>query len=430
MSNKKKGLLVVVSSVLILALGAGAVALVSTSVANAQSVGFQRLSLKFSNPVDTQRFDGENRFPGKGPENDSYLAEALGISVEELQAAREKASAAAMEAAIQSGDITEEQASIMEARQALKGYIDNEALTATALGVTEEELQAAHEEGKSPRDLMGELGISEADFQAAMETAYKAAIQQAVEDGVITQEQADLILNSETILSRGGPGGLNGKGGAGDMQGRGVPAGFQGKGEKMDTYLAEALGISVEELQAAREKASDAAMEAAVESGEITEEQANLMEARQALKGYINQETLTASALGITVEELQSARDQGKSIRDLMDELGITEEDFQAAMKTAYEAVVQQAVEDGVVTQEQADLILNKEMNPGFGGPGGFPGMGNGEDQPGGPGQPGGQGPCQPGQNPPDMPGQRQNPPGGSNGFPGEPYSPTPEGDA
>jgi len=418
MSSKKISLLVIVSSVLILALSAGAVALVSTSVANAQSTGFQRVGAKFSDLIHDKRADGKDGFPrgrgfpGRGEENDTYLAEALGISVEQLQAAREKASTAAMDAAIESGEITEEQLSLMQVRQALKGYIDQETLTAKALGITVEELQAAREEGKSPRDLMDELGISEEEFQAAMQAAHEAAVQQAVEDGVITQVQADLILDSEASFAPGGPGGSTGKDGPGELQGREGAANFPGRGENMDTYLAEALGISVEELQAARQKASEAAMDAAVESGEITEEQVNLMEVRQALKGYIDQKDLTATALGITVEELQAAREEGKSPRDLMDELGISTEDFQAAMQAAHEAAIQQAVDDGVITQEQADLILKSEMNLSPGGHGGFPGSGGGMGQPGGPGQPG------------------QNPPGGPNGFPGGPNSPTPEGDA
>lgn len=426
MSSKKKSFLVIVSSVLILALSAGAVALVSTSVANAQSTSFERMGLKFSNLIHSQRtdrvdgFPGGRGFPGQEPENDTYLAEALGISVEELQAAREKASAAAMEAAIESGEITEDQASLMQAHQALKGYIDQDALTAETLGITLEELQAAREEGKSPNDLMDELGISAEDFQAAMRAAYEAAIQQAVDDGVITQEQADLFLESEASFAPGGHGESNGKGGPGDGQGREGPASFSGHGENMNTYLAEALGITEEELQAAREKASTAAMEAAVESGAITKEQASLMQVHQALKGQIDQEALTAKALGITVEDLQAAREEGKSLGDLMDELGIVSEDFQTAMQAAYEAAVQQAVDEGVITQEQADLILNSEMNSGPDRPGGFPGFGGGAGQPGGPGQP-----CQ---NPPGMPGQ--NPPGGSNGFPGGPNIPTPEGDA
>jgi hypothetical protein len=279
---------------------------------------------------------------------------------------------------------------------------------------------------------MDELGISQEDFQASMKSAYEAEIQQAVDVGVITQEQVDMILENELGFVPGVPGGLKERGAPGDVQRPGGPDGFSGRGENMDTYLAEALGISVEELQAAREKASTAAMEAAVESGEITEEQATMVKARQTLRGYIDQDALTAKALGITVEELQAARDEGKSPRDLMDELGISQEDFQTAMKSAYEAAIQQAVDNGVITQEQADLILDGEMNFGPGGPGGFPGRGNEAGQPGMQGQPGG--PCQPGApgqpgtNPPSTPGQ--NPPGGSNGLPGGLNSPTPEGDA
>jgi lambda repressor-like predicted transcriptional regulator len=427
MVSKKKSITVIVSVVLFLALGAGMGALVSTSVANAQSTRFQLVGVKFSNLVHQPRSDGENGFfrgngfPGRGQVNDTYLAEALGISIEELQAAREKASTAAMEVAIENGEITEEQASLMQARQALRDYMNPEDLTAKALGITVEELKAAREEGKSLRDLMEELGISEEDLQVAMQTAREAAVQQAVDDGAITREQANLIRNNEASFTPGGPGGSDGKVGLGYTQRREGGYGFPGRDENMDTYLAEALGISLEELQAVKEKASTAAIEEAIKSGEITKDQANLMQARQALRGYIDQDALTAKALGIMLEEFQTARKDGKSPRDLMDELGISVENYQTARKAAYEAAIQQAVDDGVIIQEQADLILNSEMNLGPSGPGGFPGFGGGAGHPGEPGQPG--------QNPP--PGiTDQGPYGSPNGFPGGSNIPTPEGDA
>jgi hypothetical protein len=60
---------------------------------------------------------------------------------------------------------------------------------------------------------------------------------------------------------------------------------------------------------------------------------------------------------------------------DLLEELGLTQEKFQAAMQTAYENMVNQAVKDGVITQAQADLLLSEKAGP---GPGTFPGRGKG----------------------------------------------------
>lgn len=132
-------------------------------------------------------------------------------------------------------------------------------------------------------------------------------------------------------------------------------------GPEFDTYLAEALGITVEELQAARQKAQEAALQAAVDDGRLTAEQADMIKAREALMQYIDREALTAQALGVTVDDLQAAREAGKSIPALIEELGLDADEVQAAFQAAYEAAVAQAVQDGVITQAQADEFLSHE---------------------------------------------------------------------
>jgi hypothetical protein len=126
-----------------------------------------------------------------------------------------------------------------------------------------------------------------------------------------------------------------------------------------DSFLADALGISVEELQEARQTAENAALDEAVARGYITEEQAELMKARNALMAYIDKEELIADALGISVDELQAAREEGKSIGTLIDELDLDASDVRDAVQANYEEAVQAAVEDGIITQDQADEILD-----------------------------------------------------------------------
>jgi hypothetical protein len=86
------------------------------------------------------------------------------------------------------------------------------------------------------------------------------------------------------------------------------------------------------------------------------------------LQSYIDREALTAQALGLSVEELQAARDAGTSMQDLLTQQNMTKAEFQTAYQAAYQAAVQKAVEDGVITQDQADSILNNEngMGPGM----------------------------------------------------------------
>jgi len=100
---------------------------------------------------------------------------------------------------------------------------------------------------------------------------------------------------------------------------------------EFQTYLADALGITVDELQAAQVKARDAMIDKAVEDGTLTQEQADLMKARQAFMQYY-------------------ANEQAQTVED--------------ALKAAVAA--------GAITQEQADLLLQQrgQMGRGFFGRG------------------------------------------------------------
>jgi len=154
------------------------------------------------------------------------------------------------------------------------------------------------------------LGITVDELQTAQTAAQTAAIKQAVTDGLITQAQADAWLNK-----------TEGQ--------RGPRLGLRGVNLDTDKHLADALGITVDELNIAQEKARAAELAQAVADGRLTQEQADLVTARQALQKYITDQGLFAKA-------------------------------------------VASAVKDGVITQAQADTIL-ADAKPGafdFGGMG------------------------------------------------------------
>ena len=173
---------------------------------------------------------------GSNIDREALLADALGITVEELRTAMEQAHLAGIQQAVDEGQITQAQADLMSARIKLENYIDKEALAAEALGISVEELQTAREEGKSMSELLNELELDPATVREAMNTAYQDAVQEAVADGVITQEQADVILSLPGPgFGRGGPGGFgrgfHGPQGFGGFRGgRGGPGGFGGFG--------------------------------------------------------------------------------------------------------------------------------------------------------------------------------------------------------
>jgi hypothetical protein len=159
---------------------------------------------------------------------------------------------------------------------------------------------------------------------------------------------------------------------------RGGPGHFGYGAGNRDENLAEALGVTIEELQAAREQAFRESINDAVAEGLISQEQADRMLAMHALKQYIDRQALLAEALVMTVEDLETALGGGQTLWDLMFEKNISPNVLQANMQVAFEAAVQQAVTDGVITQAQADEILAG------GGPNFFGGHGRGHHGRGG----------------------------------------------
>ncbi|MCO6450089.1 MAG: hypothetical protein J5I90_04800 [Caldilineales bacterium] len=172
------------------------------------------------------------------------------------------------------------------------------------------------------------LGITSEELQAAHQQAAEAAIDQAVADGLITQAQADALKERQ---------------GAFGLMGKGLHLRFFGSDTiDMKALLADALNISVDELQAAQTEAKDAAVAAAVEAGRITQEQADQMKAMQNLQEYLQEQGL------------------------------------QDNVRSLYSDAIQGAVDAGVITQEQADQLLSN-TGRGFGGMRGFgrmPGFG------------------------------------------------------
>ncbi len=122
--------------------------------------------------------------------------------------------------------------------------------------------------------------------------------------------------------------------------------------------LAEALGITVEELTEAHAEAQDNWLDEMVEAGYLTQDQVDLMTALQALKGALDRQEIVAAALGVEVSELEEARLQGVPPGELLDRQGLSREEFKEALVAAVEDAVLASVPE-VISQEQADLVLD-----------------------------------------------------------------------
>jgi hypothetical protein len=181
---------------------------------------------------------------------EAALADALGITVVELEAAQEEARATLIEQAEADGLITAEQADLLLSLPELRTYMDREAWLASALGMSVEDLQAALEDGARLPALIEELGLDPAAVHESVQAARAEAIQQAADDGVISQAQADEILSGSGRGFGGGrptDGGLGGFGGGRGPGGRGPggggrPGGGFGPGQNGNGALAPAFG--------------------------------------------------------------------------------------------------------------------------------------------------------------------------------------------
>lgn len=154
--------------------------------------------------------------------------------------------------------------------------------------------------------------------------------------------------------------------------------------DEIRALIAEALGVTVEELEAAQDTVQEAMLAQLVEDGVITQEQLDEMLEMQALRELAQDifsrddaQAVIAEQLGLTVEELAAARDEGTHIAELADAQGIDLETLMTAVSEARTAAFEQAVADGTLTQEQADLLLSQRgPHFGFGGHGGPGGRG------------------------------------------------------
>lgn len=83
---------------------------------------------------------------------------------------------------------------------------DMHAAIAKALGMNVEDFEAALAEGKTPFILASELGVDFADVRAAMDSLHAKALEQAVAEGLITQERANWMHGRQAERGNGGSG--------------------------------------------------------------------------------------------------------------------------------------------------------------------------------------------------------------------------------
>ena len=200
-------------------------------------------------------------------------------------------------------------------------------LTIIAVLVVGASLMAFRSLGDPPEDskvgdhataLADALGITVEELDSAIQAVRTIMVEQAVENGLLSQDQADKILSAE-----------------GPQDGRRMrfPGHFM-RGEDFDTLLAEELGIDLETLQTAQIQAQETLLAQALEDGKITQEEYDLKQAHIQASPYVD-------------------------------------EAFSQALQNALD----NALADGAITQDQATLLMENAAQ--FGRGAGMPGPGH-----------------------------------------------------
>ena len=168
---------------------------------------------------------------------------------------------------------------------------------AAALGMTTEELQTALQSGQTIEEIAAEKGV---DLQAfALEQA-KEHLAQAVEDGKLTQAEADAKLAEiQTAIENGECPGERGFG----------PGGHGPRGER-DGDLAEALGMTQEELHTAIE--SGQTIEQIAEEKGVDLQAFALAQAKEHLAQAVADGKLTQAEADAKLAEIQTAIESGE----------------------------------------------------------------------------------------------------------------------
>ena len=272
------------------------------------------------------------------------------------------------------------------------------------------------------QSLLKRLGIDESQLKSAVTGALTEALDQAVKDGKLTQEQADKIKSLAEQRSDFGlpmPFGKGQRGGPGSDKGRGGKEeggfGFKGRGGRGGLELsaaATALGLSEQDLlsklqsgksiaEIAKEQNIDlakvkeallaeakASLDQAVKDGKLTQAQADQAYQRfsENIDDLLNKSGMpgkngdprggsggprdrgfggmdlsgAAMALGLSEQDLLSKLQSGKSIAEIAKEQNVDLARVKESLLSSLKTRMDQAVKDGKLTQAQADQMYQR----------------------------------------------------------------------
>jgi len=260
-----------------------------------------------------------------------------------------------------------------------------------------EKLQEELKAGKSLAEIAKAQGVETDDVVALLVKQNEAKLAEAVKAGKLTQEQADKM--TENTSDRIKEQVENTQQGKGFDKGKGFGFGFGSeKNEELLSLLkldadklkeelkagkslaavAEAQGVSVDDVVALLVKQQDAQLAEAVSAGKMTQEQADKLKEKSSeharamventhqgrgfgqgmgfAGGYEKNEELL-SLLKLDADKLKEELKADKSLAAVAKAQGVSTDDVVALLVEQQEAKLAEAVKAGKLTQEQADKL-------------------------------------------------------------------------
>lgn len=166
--------------------------------------------------------------------------------------------------------------------RSLMGQDEHLAIAAEVLDMDVATLRAALQEGKTLIEVAEAQGMDEAELRAAFQAELGARLDQAVKDGKLTAAQAatlkEQMANHLPLL------GERYRGIGRGMMGQRLGANVLGDPREL---IAEATGMTVEELDTALKATVEKRLAAAVEKGELTQAQADSIRAHMEAGGSL-----------------------------------------------------------------------------------------------------------------------------------------------
>jgi lambda repressor-like predicted transcriptional regulator len=276
------------------------------------------------------------------------VAKRLGISQDRLEGAIEDATIARIDAAVAAGDITKEEGEALKERVRsgdvpgiLPGFAgpahelgavgppgvlgpgpfagsDPLDTAADYLGMDEADIRRALRDGKSLADLAKDRGKSVDGLEDALRDEIRRGADRAADDGALSREQADRLAEKlsgavDELVEKGATPGL----------------GFGFRGPRFGPGPPGPLGPLEKGMLPGAFPGSD------------------LMER-------------AAEYLGMTGADVHEALRDGKSLADLAKDKGRSVDGLKKALREEIREDADQAVEKGVLTEEQADLLAER----------------------------------------------------------------------